>query len=87
MAHNGKGRTRKGYGKGELGDGVVVGVITYKLQALGEGATLYERTFTSEVRSRRLNLLYALYIHRCIKEESARAVEQLNEKMGAYGVK
>lgn len=73
--------------KGELGDGVVIGVITYKLQALGEGATLYERTFTSEVHSRRLNLLYALYIHRRIKEESARAVEQLNKKMGAYGVK
>lgn len=72
--------------RGEIGDGVVVGVITYKLRALGEGATLYERTFTSEVHSRRLNLLYAFYIHRRIKEESARAVEQLNEKLGTYVV-
>lgn len=40
---------------------MVIGEITYKLRALGEGATLYQRTFTSEVRSRRLNFLYALY--------------------------
>lgn len=67
--------------RGEVGDGLVIGTITYKLRASGHDATVYTRTFISEVNSRRLNLMYSLFIYRRIKEGSTRAVNQLKEKL------